>query len=168
MCEVCDGLSPEELLDRQVENIETYGYTLLSVTAEVQWTYSIGLCWHLDVPELIVVGWPPEDAAAVIRRVVEEVEREGVGLRCGSVLRVGEGSVGLGTVAPDNLVGDWFAQWHRVARASAHGHQSLRALQAQPSCASKCGEPHDLLDHALAQRTTPGRIERARTRRLSR
>lgn len=166
MCLICDGWTPDEVLAGQVENIDTHGFTLVSVTDPVPWTYSIGLRWRLQIPELIVVGWPAEAAAGVIHCVVEAAEQQRVGLHCGSVVAIGEGSVRFGPVAPDNLAGDWFAQWHRIARASGHGHRPLRALQAQPNCASQCGEPHDLLDHALARRITPDGLALARRRRL--
>lgn len=155
MCKLCEGWMHDQLLARQVEHIETYGFTLISVTDPVSWTYSIGLRWRLDMPEVVLVGYPPHASCAVIHGVVDEVRKGSNDVRCGSVLQVGGSPVGLGRVAPDNAAGEWFTQWHGVARACGQGHRTLRALQLQPQCGADCGEPHALLDHALAHRTTP-------------
>lgn len=48
MCLICDGWSPDEVLERQVSNIETRGFTMVSVIDAAPWTYSIGLRWCLE------------------------------------------------------------------------------------------------------------------------
>lgn len=158
---MCDGATYEEALEHQVALTEEHGWSLIAVTGELPWTYTIGLRWHLNLPELIVVGWPDRDAAAIIHQVVDAAA-DGEAPRPGMTLGLPGGTVTFGPVAAENVAGDWFAWWASVAHATGNGFCSLRALQVRPVYGEGCTEPHRLVDHALARRCTPGALARRR------
>ena len=166
MCLICDGWTPEQVLQHHLDDTDRVGFSVVAVHGEVSWVYTVGLRWRFDLPELAVVGWPPDDAAHVIHHAVELARDGAPALRCGSTLTVGDGHIGVGRVAPANLVGEWFAWCSEIARAADRGHRSLRAVQLRPSCVGSCREPHDLLDRALERRRTPASLARARRRLL--
>lgn len=94
------------------------------------WTYTVGLSWHLDHPELVVVGMDPPSAAGLLDQVVDRI-RQGTTLAVGQSLAVLGGELRFGAVDHRNLRGEWFAQWRPIAHAAGHGGASLRALQVR-------------------------------------
>jgi hypothetical protein len=160
MCMMCAGVSHDEVIHHYVDLIEEKGWAMMGVTGEVPWTYTVGLRWHLHHPELIVVGIHPSEAAGAIHRVVEEIE-DGAVLSPGSTLHVLGGEVGFGPVHHENLLGEWFAQWHPIARAAGFGTTSLRAVQMRIAELDDCEVCFDR-QRALAQRCTVDHLARTR------
>lgn len=157
---MCDGTA-EDAIQVCAAAVVHHGWATMSVTGSLPWSYTIGLRWYLDVPELIIVGWRLEAAEAVFHHVVHAIE-SGLEPVRGHDERIGDGRVGFGRVDPSNLTGEWFAQWSPVAQATGHAGVSLRALQVQPECAAGCGEPHDVIDNLLATRCNPDHATRRR------
>lgn len=161
MCIMCTGASHTQVIDHHVRLIDEHGWTITGVTGPLPWTYTIGLTWHLEHPELIVIGMEPTSAAGVLHRVVDRI-RAGTALTVGTSLAMVGGDLGFGAVDPRNLLGEWFAQWHPIARASDHAGASLRALQVRlpgPDDRSFCAE-----QRALERRCTVDALSRRRAR----
>lgn len=162
MCMMCAGASHDEFVHHYVNVIEEQGWAIVGVTGEVPWAYTVGLRWYLDHPELIVVGIHPSDIAGTIHRVVEEIE-EGAVLSPRSTLPVLGGELRLGRVHPQNLLGEWFAQWHPIARAAGHGTTSLRAVQMRITEVDECDVCFGR-QRALEQHCTVDQLARTRHR----
>lgn len=79
----------------------------------------------------------------------------------GSTLHLLGGELAFGRVDHRNLVGEWFAQWHPIARAAGHGTTSLRALQVGIAELDDCEACFDR-QRALAQRCTVEQLSRVR------
>src|SRR3954447_9926996 len=76
MCVLCVGRSEQELLLGQLRKVKQYGFTMIAVTGERPWTYTIGLAQTLGHPELVVTGLPDCCASTVMNRLVDRI-REG-------------------------------------------------------------------------------------------
>lgn len=159
MCMMCAGASHDDVVHHYVNVIEHHGWAITGVTGAVPWAYTVGLRWYLDHPELIVVGIHPNDVAGTIHRVVDEIE-DGAVLSPGSTLHVLGGELDFGRVHHQNLMGEWFAQWHPIARAAGHGTTSLRAVQMRIADHDGC-EVLSSHQRALEQRCTVDQLARA-------
>jgi hypothetical protein len=137
MCLRCAGLSDAAVADHYARMIDEHGWAAVGVAAEVPWTYTVGLRWRLDHPELIVIGVDPIDAHHLLRDVVERIEN-GEALSAGTLVVLPDVEVTFGHVHHRNLVGEWFAQWHAVARACGQGTTSLRALHVRVDQLDDC------------------------------
>jgi len=137
ICARCAGLSEEDVTDRFARLIDQHGWAAVAVGAAVPWTYTIGLRWELDHPELVVVGLDPRDAHRLLSQLVERIE-DGEALRPGTLVVLPDVEVTFGPVHHRNLAGEWFAQWPSVARACGQGTTSLRALQVRVDQLDDC------------------------------
>lgn len=137
MCLRCDGRRQDAVTDHYVRMVDTFGWAAIGVTAEVPWTYTVGLRWRLDHPELVVVGVDPTEAHQLLRQIVEHIE-DGAALRAGTLVVLPGVEVTFGHVHHRNLSGEWFAAWPAVARASGEGTVSLRALQVRVDQLDDC------------------------------
>lgn len=137
MCQRCAGLSDVAVADHYARIVDEYGWAAVGVTAEVPWTYTVGLRWRLDHPELAVIGVDPTDAHNLLRDIVERIE-DGETVRAGALMVLPGVEVTFGHVHHRNLLGEWFTQWHAVARACGQGTTSLRALQVRVDQLDDC------------------------------
>ncbi len=130
MCLRCAGWSDDDIARHYARLIEAHGWAAIAVDSAVPWTYTAGLRWRLDHPELIVVGMDPVEAHHLLDHVVERIG-EGEVARPGALMVLPDVEVTFGHVHHRNLAGEWFAQWPSAARASGEGTTSLRALQVR-------------------------------------
>jgi hypothetical protein len=101
MCILCDGGSPQDLLEGFRSRIAEFGFTMVSVgDGTSSWTYTIGLLENFAHPEFVVTGLDPGAASDVITGLVQRVRdgesftgaspdssHRGVALRFGDVHR---------------------------------------------------------------------------------
>jgi hypothetical protein len=137
MCLRCAGWTEAEVTRHHARLIDEHGWAAVGVDAAVPWTYTIGLRWRLDHPELIVVGVHPVDAHHLLHELVERIE-DGAVLRPGELVVLSDVEVTFGHVHHRNLAGEWFAQWPSAARACGEGTASLRALQVRVDQLEDC------------------------------
>ena len=137
MCLRCAGLSDAAVADHYARMIDEHGWAAVGVTAEVPWMYTVGLRWRLDHPELVVVGVEPTDAHDLLRDIVDRIEH-GETASSGARMALPGVEVAFGHVDHRNLLGEWFAQWHPVARACGQGTTSLRALHVRVDQLDDC------------------------------
>jgi hypothetical protein len=130
MCLRCAGLSDAAVTDHYARIIDDHGWAAVGVDAPVPWIYTVGLKWELDHPELVIIGVDLVDAHHLLHELVERIE-DGHVLGAGSEVLLPDMKVTFGHVHHRNLLGEWFAQWHPVARACGQGTTSLRALQVR-------------------------------------
>lgn len=161
MCIMCAGASHAQVIDHHVQLLDEHGWTVMGVTGPVPWTYTIGLTWHLDHPELVIVGMDPSSAAGLLHQVVDRI-RSGTTLTVGKSLAVLGGELRFGAVDHRNLRGEWFTQWHPIARATGHGSASLRALQVRLPVPD--GNAVFSEQRSLEQRCTVDSLRRRRAR----
>jgi uncharacterized protein DUF4262 len=144
MCVMCDGLSPEELVDTQRQGIERHGFTMQSVEADDDhpaWLYTIGLVEHHH-PELAVMGMP----LLIAGEIVGELARAVVG---GAELMAGDtvemlDVAGTGEPLDIHLVdvddrlweGPMFSGWYRYYHWLGHPMPGPEALELVP-CGSR-------------------------------
>ena len=98
---------------------------------------TVGLRWRLDHPELVVIGVVPTDAHRLLRDIVDRIE-DAEAVHAGALIVLPDVEVTFGHVHHRNLLGEWFAQWHPVARACGQGTTSLRALQIRVDQLDDC------------------------------
>lgn len=137
MCLRCAGLSDDAVAHHYARMIDDHGWAAVGVDAPVPWTYTVGLRWRLDHPELVVVGVEPVDAHHLLHDLIERVE-DGETLRSGAIVVLPDVEVTFGHVHHRNLLGEWFAQWPSVARACGQATTSLRALQVRVDQLDDC------------------------------
>jgi len=137
MCLRCAGLSSTAVADHFARLIDENGWAAVAVDAEVPWTYTVGLRWELDHPELVVVGVDPVEAHHLLRDLVDRIEAGEI-LHEGALVVLPDVEVSFGSVHHRNLAGEWFAQWPAVARACGAGTTSLRALQVRVDQLDDC------------------------------
>lgn len=137
MCELCNGATYQQVIERQVEHTRRRGWAMVHVGDEQAWTYTIGLSWTFGHPELVRIGRDHRATAAIFDGLVERI---GAGSRfgVGSTHRCAGGQVIFGAVHPRNLAGEWFLQWAPVARSAGHGTAGLRALQVIGTDEASC------------------------------
>lgn len=162
MCSMCDGATFDEALDDQVALTAEHGWSMVHVTGEFAWTYTIGLTWNYELPELIVVGWPAAQAGSLLHDVLDSVVARARGPASGSSIALADRPVDFSGVHPDNLESEWFALWPDVARASDRFTVELSALQVSTPCNATCPEPHDFVDRVLEQPIDPADAARRR------
>ncbi len=96
--------------------IRTFGWQLTQVsdpapTALLPWSYTIGLGESYDHPDLMMIGVELETQSAVIRRIVEPIERTGRIDR----QDLDDAGITLVEVHPNHLRDHWFGQWSNRA-----------------------------------------------------
>lgn len=160
MCMMCEGATYEEALAAQVATTEAHGWSIMGVTGHRPWSYTIGLRWYLDCPELIIVGFRAEFAWGLLHEVVDRVGA-GETLRVGSTMQLFDHTVSLGRVHERNLAGEWFAQWPAVAAGCGRSLVGLRALQVRVDNERDCPK-HGPMQTMLERRCagTPGGASR--------
>lgn len=80
MCDICDGMTPEQFRRRTLARIAHHDYTMIGVEPEPVtggwspgYVYSIGLWTFRQVPEVVVAGAPPRRAALMIEAYADAV-----------------------------------------------------------------------------------------------
>ena len=107
MCLQCDGYSYEQTMLALDLTIRTYGWQLTQVTAEMPWSYTIGLLESYGHPELMIYGVELDTQNTVIRKIVDPIVQTG-SVDHAFLERQG---VTLVEVHPNHLAGDWFGTW---------------------------------------------------------
>ncbi len=97
MCLRCAGLSSAAVADHFARLIDENGWAAVAVDAGVRWTYTVGLRWELDHPELIVVGLDPVEAHRLLRDLVDRIDAGEV-LHEGALVVLPEEEVTFGSV----------------------------------------------------------------------
>lgn len=134
MCLMCEGKTESEMIAAWAAEVGRDGWMPLHVHGTRSWTYTIGLRWSFDHPELIVTHPDGDKAADLLGHAVDEI-RDGRRFTPGSRIETSCGATAtFGAVHHDNLAGEWFARWPQMAAACGHGTTSLRALQAIIDC----------------------------------
>ncbi len=113
VCELCDGLRPEEMWSRTRDRIEANGFTIVMVEAEVPWAYTIGLIGSFDHPEVVVSGSSAEVSYGVLNEVVDRI-RTGARFDVPSAsvdLEGFDAAVRVGSVHPAHWATGRFAMW---------------------------------------------------------
>lgn len=164
MCEMCNGASPEDLVEALHHRVVHNGFTLLSVDGPVPWVYTIGLA-RLGHPELVVAGVKMPVATELIDILAQRVI-DGVRLQPDTIVEVFGETYGLGAVHPSRIAAGLCAMWFQHERAYP-GSMELQVLQVhipdEHFCACHAGtQPRlDLPGGALGP---PRRERRRRTR----
>lgn len=136
MCPMCEGKTEEEMLAIWAGEVDRDGWMPLHVQGTCSWTYTLGLRWSFDHPELIVTHADGSKATDLLGHAVDEI-RAGRRFSAGARLQTPCGaSARFGVVHHGNLVREWFARWPQVAAMCGHGTTSLRAVQAIVDCCS--------------------------------
>ena len=163
MCLMCEGKTEAEMIAAWAESIDREGWMALSVEGKAPgWTYSLGLQWSFDHPELIVTHPDGAKAADLLRHAVDEIQ-EGRRFVPGSRIETPCGATArFEAVHHGNLGGEWFGRWPHVAAACGVGTMSLRAVQAIVDCCSCVG---CLSQPLLDRRCTPSWHTTVRRRR---
>ena len=118
MCEMCEGRTRDQYLDRLRGLIRTHGWALQAVHGQgrVGWVYTIGLTTGYGHPELLLIDTDVGRAARLLNGL-------GTAIRDGTVLVAGPTRAADGTelelveVHPVHTCSDLLAMWHDV-----HGH----------------------------------------------
>lgn len=117
MCMMCDGASPEEVIDRYVELVDEHGWMTVAVDGTPRspgWAYTIGLTETYGHPELAMVTCSATMAQHQFQAIVQDIEM-------GHVVAPGRhdlarsGSVTCRGVDPNQLAAGLIAYWPRVA-----------------------------------------------------
>ena len=173
MCEICDGMSHEELFEREAELIAEHGYIVRGVNgdgAHKSWAYSIGLVDIAEHPELIVVGVEAGFAMKLVQLLSEWV-LDGDYFFVGDTIQLADqGIARIGSVHDIQYKLETFASWYAL-RALGAVHADLEALQIVLPSRLFCGthaHQQPLLDnpHArVGEIVYPNRAERRRRKR---
>lgn len=115
MCDMCDGVTPDEARFNFLWMIERFGWALQYVegptSVEDAWCYSIGLAERFSHPELVVVGAPMQVAGEVLNELGDRI-RWGTRFEPGdAALDVAGEDVYLGYVHPIHFDRGVFASW---------------------------------------------------------
>src|SRR3954454_23543479 len=73
VCEICAGLTEEELLSRKFMSIAVDGWAAVAVEATPTWAYTIGLLQSFDHPELVITGRLSGAAVHLLAHTVERI-----------------------------------------------------------------------------------------------
>jgi Domain of unknown function (DUF4262) len=173
MCEICNGMTHEELFEREAALIAEHGYIVRGVDGDADhesWAYSIGLVDIADHPELIVVGVETMFAMRFVRLLSEWV-LDGDRLSVGDKIQIADQGVArIGAVHDIQYTLETFASWHALhERGAVEG--LLEAVQVVLPSRMFCAvhaHQQPLLDdpHArVGQRVRVNRAARRRRRR---
>ena len=117
MCMMCEGASPDEVVDRYVEMIDDYCWAVAGVDGTARspgWAYTIGLTASYSHPELVIVACSVEQAHRQLQSLVNDIER-GHRLKPGRHFVEGAGSVECRAVSTDQVAAGLIAAWTDVA-----------------------------------------------------
>ena len=103
----CDGYSFEQSMLALDLTIRTHGWALTQVTAEMPWSYTIGLSESYDHPELMIAGVELSTQRSVVNRIVDAI------VKTGSVDHplLADAGITLVEVHPTHLADHWFGRW---------------------------------------------------------
>lgn len=114
MCDMCEGRTLDQYLDRMRELVRTHGWALQSVHGRgpVGWVYTIGLIDSYGHPELLTIDTDIGRAATLLNHL-------GATIRDGTVLAPGPADadgaqVELVAVHPVHVCSDLMATWHNL------------------------------------------------------
>jgi hypothetical protein len=117
MCMMCDGASPDEVIDRYGELIDEHGWVAVGVGGTARapgWIYTIGLTETYNHPELVVVTCSVDAAHRRLRGVIDGIA-EGRYIEAGRQVIEGVGPAECRAVATNQLEAGLIAYWPTVA-----------------------------------------------------
>ncbi len=82
MCQMCDGMTLDEVREDLNRRIDRFGWVLQAVEDRSPWVYTIGLLERFGHPELVMAGIAIEEAGFALNdlgRRIEDGERFGIG-----------------------------------------------------------------------------------------
>lgn len=107
MCDICNGMTQDEALEKTVRTVARYGWQLVMVSGtatEPAFGYTVGLT-ELQHPEILVTGRCQDDTVALINELVDMVRGHGHTLMAGMVLPLEARDVYLAPVErPEGVV----------------------------------------------------------------
>ncbi len=128
MCQICNGMTPEEQVALVGRHVATDGFALMAVEAAVPWLYTIGLS-RLSHPELVVGGVGPPHAQATLDALARRV-LAGERFSAGSVIEHAGDALTFLEVHRSRLDTGLCAMWRQYDRVHP-GSGPLRALQVR-------------------------------------
>lgn len=153
MCDMCDGKSIEDVLRREAELMERYGWLVQMIEAEQperSWAYSVGLSANFGRPDLLVRNIDAARAGRMVT-IVGEMVAEGGGLDEAELAQRGWF---LFDVDPATLEPHQVGGWENLARRSVRAGDFLEIVSL--------GRPRGMLRPALGYRHPTMRGRRPR------
>jgi hypothetical protein len=129
MCEICSGMTTEDLVARVHDDVLDRGFGLVGVTGTGRRAYTIGLMDE-GHPELVLAGADLSSAYDVLEVLAERV-LSGDRLRAGTVVDLSGELFGLSNVHRTRLSAGLCAVWDRYNDAFPAGGR-LRVLHVEP------------------------------------
>ncbi len=114
MCDLCDGMSLEEVIEREQRLLAEYGWLIQMVEAEEpgrSWAYTVGLTANFGKPDLLVRNAEAMPAGRMVSEVGQMVA-EGDGL---DEAELAERGWFLFEVDPDTLDPHQVGEWEKLA-----------------------------------------------------
>ena len=137
MCDMCEGMSLDDIIERDAELIRKHGFTMVGVTANgddphdpINWIYTVGLLDTAAHPELVIAGAPLSVGASLMSafaRAVLDGERFLVGDRIDLGGEFGDARVGAVDEIQYRL--DTFNMWHNLQAADVLQTDKLEVVQ---------------------------------------
>jgi hypothetical protein len=154
MCEMCEGRTMDEVLDRLDGLVRTHGWALQGVqgSGAVSWLYTIGLTTGYGHPELLTIDTDVGRAARLLNGLGAAI-RDGTVLGSGVATTPDGAPIDLVAVHPVHLRGDLVAMWHRLHARSVGRPPPLEVLQVLDPEVLRTGRRsvRERLDRAFAR-----------------
>jgi hypothetical protein len=149
MCDMCDGATIEELIERDAAKIARHGYTLQAVTGNGRdddprsWVYTMGLLDLIGHPEMIIAGADVRIAASVLVHLAEWAIEDDEWFAPEDVIELDAGDADVGAVHAVHYGRNrgTFNMWYTLKSAGILHTRRLEAVQIiVPSALSAFGE----------------------------
>jgi hypothetical protein len=132
MCQMCDGMSLEEVLHDLHHLVERFGWAVVTVEATRPWAYTIGLADRYGHPELVLAGVDVSLSMNVLNALGTMVAT-GEELRPGGPpVVVGEMEMAFGAVHPVHLAAGLVGRWEAYYEWRPAPAPTLEVVQVLP------------------------------------
>ena len=148
MCQMCDGMSLDEVLHDLHHLVERFGWAVVGVEAPRPWAYTIGLADRYGHPELVLVGVDTSLATNVLNALGTMVAT-GEELRPGGKdVVVGEMELSFGAVHPVHLAAGLVGRWEAFYEWRPGPSPALEVVQVLPLPGRRfpLDQPHTTLE----------------------
>lgn len=173
MCDICDGMTHQESMERMHAHVSSGSWALQGVEAgehQRPWAYTIGLVQNFGHPELVIIDGDLQDNAIILNQLSEWV-REGDRFVPGMLIESDGCAIEFGTVHPSYVRHGLCASWSAYSDWTGADPGRLELLEVITTPSRYC-EHHEGMPRGLAvpggfaiSGHAPNRMDRRRAAR---